>query len=825
MTQNSTDLNSLPDSPANERDWRQLIVGFVHIVALNALAVAQPLLDVLGKQAEFFVAHQARGADVLLFGAVLLIVIPAIAIGMDAIAWFVGRRVHRVVHGVIIASYIMLFTSHVLARLFDLPPWLHFGASLLVAAGVGVAYVRFSGLRTFMTFLAPAPLAIGLLFIFASSASAIVFPAPVDSVGAAMGSSDTDVVFIVLDELPTQTLLNDVGDIDDAFPAFRRLASMSDWFVNTTTLSDASHIAVPALLAGAVPDPGEDRLPVLSDYPFNVFTALAPSHEVYGSERITELCADDVCGSQRPGLVARTRQMMVDSAVVYAHVIVPEQSRDRLPDISNRWAAFVEAAPAENGTSEQGLERERFTDFIGALGSLDEPALYFIHSILPHRPWVYTADGTLYEEAVVPGHDTTHPATWLSNEYLVAQGYERHREQARYTDQLLGQVLDKLESDDLLTDSVVVVTADHGINFAPDEFDRTATLSTYDQILPVPLFVKAPGQTEGAIITTPVEIVDILATILDLVDLPWQGLTDGHSIYDDDYTSRPKRFFNAVEEVNLGVPTIDIEASHSEIIAMVDRSSGPEADVWLGQSVSGIPLGPSRGVGTIRDIERFATDDVSNEPLPLHITGRIEADPLEADASVLLAVDGTIVSSGRTYAEGPIDGLFSLLVPPASLAAGPEALQLFILGADDGLSEVTLSDAVPTGEPSDYRLATDGGVTYLDNDRGSVIVLDEGWLKAGVEVDQRAEDGTRLISGWAFDRRRPAPVDVILAFGDGGQLVVAAEPSADRPDVEAAFSVSGIQPAGWVLEVLPAQSEGIRLVVLSSGRAAEIQLP
>lgn len=824
MTQNSIDLSSPPASSANERDRRQLIVGFVHIMALNALAVAQPLLDVLGKQAEFFVAHQARGADVLLFGAVLLIIIPAIAIGIDALAWLVGRRVHRVVHVVIIASYVMLFTSHVLARLFDLPLWLHFSASLAVAAGIGVGYLRFSGLRSFLTFLAPAPLAIGFLFVFASSASAIVFPEPVNSAGVAVGSSDTNVVFIVLDELPTQTLLNDDGNIDDDFPAFGRLASMSDWFVNATTLSDASHIAVPAILAGEDPDPEADRLPVLSEYPFNIFTALAPTHQVYGSERITELCPDDVCGSQRPGLVARTRQMVVDSAVVYAHVIVPEQSRDRLPDISNRWAAFVEAAPAENVTSEQGFERERFTDFIAALGSLDEPALYYLHSILPHRPWVYTADGTLYEEAVVPGHDTTHPAGWLDNEYLVSQGYERHREQTRYVDRLLGQVLDELESNGLLMDSVVVVTADHGINFAPDEFDRTATLSTYDQILPVPLFVKAPGQTEGATVTTPVDLVDTLATILDLADLPWRGLTDGHSVYDADYTSRSKRFFNDVEEVDVGEPTIDIEGSRSEVLAMVDRSTSPEADVWLGQPVSGIPLGQSGGVGTIRDIERFTTEDVSSEPLPLHVMGRIETDRPEGEDSVLLAVNGTIVSSGRTYSEGPIGGLFSLLIPPAGLANGPSELQLFVLDPDDLLSEVALTEGVSTGEPSDYRLVTDGGVSYLDDGRGGVIALEEGWLKAGVEVDERAEGGLRMISGWAFDHQRTTPVDVLVAFGDDGQFVGAAEPSTDRPDVEAVFSVSGVQPAGWVLEFPAAQPEDIRVVVLSSGRAAEIQL-
>ena len=49
----------------------------MHIAALWALAVAQPLFDLLGNNPEFFVAHRADRADILRLTLVLGVVLPS----------------------------------------------------------------------------------------------------------------------------------------------------------------------------------------------------------------------------------------------------------------------------------------------------------------------------------------------------------------------------------------------------------------------------------------------------------------------------------------------------------------------------------------------------------------------------------------------------------------------------------------------------------------------------------------------------------------------------------------------------------------------------
>ena len=77
------------------------------------------------------------------------------------------------------------------------------------------------------------------------------------------------IVFIILDEFPTTSLLNEHHQIDAVrYPNFAALARNATWFRNTTTVSSATAQAVPAILTGKYPDTGQ-RLPHAADHPHN----------------------------------------------------------------------------------------------------------------------------------------------------------------------------------------------------------------------------------------------------------------------------------------------------------------------------------------------------------------------------------------------------------------------------------------------------------------------------------------------------------------------------------------------------------------------------
>ena len=88
-----------------------------------------------------------------------------------------------------------------------------------------------------------------------------------------------------------------------------------------------------------------------------------------------------------------------------------------------------------------------------------------------------------------------------------------------------------------------MVTADHGIAFdvgraRPPDGSRAPTPA---QIGSIPLFVKAPRQRQGAVDDAYVETVDILPTIVDVLDVRPHARMDGSSAFGPEVQRRRRR--------------------------------------------------------------------------------------------------------------------------------------------------------------------------------------------------------------------------------------------------------------------------------------------
>lgn len=94
---------------------------------------------------------------------------------------------------------------------------------------------------------------------------------------------------------------------------------------------------------------------------------------------------------------------------------------------------------------------------------------------------------------------------------------------ARFADEQSGILIDTLL--ERYPNTVVVVVADHGEHFWEHGY-LGHTLTLYEQLIHVPLFIKAPG-LKPATVDSLVETIDILPTIAALAGLParpaWQG--------------------------------------------------------------------------------------------------------------------------------------------------------------------------------------------------------------------------------------------------------------------------------------------------------------
>lgn len=109
-------------------------------------------------------------------------------------------------------------------------------------------------------------------------------------------------------------------------------------------------------------------------------------------------------------------------------------------------------------------------------------------------------------------------------EHLVAL-YDRG---IAYDDYWIGALIAGLEARGLYDDTLLVVVADHGEEFLEHgNLEHGKTL--FDEVVRIPLIVRLPGRGRGVVVPDQVGIIDVMPTVLDLLQvrhaLPLQGIS------------------------------------------------------------------------------------------------------------------------------------------------------------------------------------------------------------------------------------------------------------------------------------------------------------
>jgi arylsulfatase A-like enzyme len=117
----------------------------------------------------------------------------------------------------------------------------------------------------------------------------------------------------------------------------------------------------------------------------------------------------------------------------------------------------------------------------------------------------------------------------------------------RYTDFEIGRLLAALDETSPRERTVVVLTADHGEALGEHGYYFDHGRLPYDDCARVPLLVRAPGAVAGRVVERPVELIDVLPTLLALAGLPPSPGAEGRSLFpllsgDDDPGRAPYAF-------------------------------------------------------------------------------------------------------------------------------------------------------------------------------------------------------------------------------------------------------------------------------------------
>lgn len=213
----------------------------------------------------------------------------------------------------------------------------------------------------------------------------------------------------------------------------------------------------------------------------------------------------------------------------------------RLADfhIPNLWSFTLESwflvHVPDRGHSHPWPPERNFSDGLAFLSKGDTPRFAYIHVMPPHAPFL--ADPPyMYSRLPVEGFMDT-PS---SHEIGLYRSYpeselepigmleKRYVETVLSVDRRLGGFLDGLEAAGRFEDTIIVVLSDHGEMFEPRWVAHHGPYLD-DSLVHVPLLIHLPGQKGKRVVDSPIGLVDIAPTLLDLVGIPPPGWMSGIS--------------------------------------------------------------------------------------------------------------------------------------------------------------------------------------------------------------------------------------------------------------------------------------------------------
>jgi Sulfatase len=678
---------------------KDVLWAYLGLAVLWTFAVAQPLFDLLKDNPEFFAARGSSGFDIVSFSVALVVLPPLLLVGIELLVGLAGRTAREGAHLVLISILVAMIAAQALKKALDLPDPVLIVASLAIGSGLATLYAAAEPARSFLRVLSPVPLIFLALFLFTDPISRLAFPdeAQARTIG---GVTQAPVVVVLLDELPTTTLMDERGRIDARrFPGFAELADTGTWYRNAYTVYDSTERAQPAIMDGNLPV--EERLPTSADHPNSIFSLFGKTHRMHVSEEATTICSRDLCDDERldESYGSRMGSMSEDLGLVWLHVVSPPGIESDLPSVSENWGNFGGDEEGEETESPvvdvrehtignlQGGRQVRFEEWIDGIQPGRRPQLAFKHTLLPHVPWQYLPDARRYHRS------PRDPVPGLSTQAYEDQGQldvllQRHVLQTMYADYELQRLWQHLKDEGMWDDALIVVAADHGVAFPlGSEQRRRLGRETAAEIAPIPLLIKAPGQTRGEVDDAWVETIDILPTIFEELDLDPRVKMDGRPVDSPEVQQRDelRMLIRNTFEV-LRIPADEFERERDEVVErnvelLGTGRDGPDRIYRIGPNQELIGR-PSSAAGEPLDVDLVYAPDYRNvDPesgfVPTHIVGNVESEG-EPGREIAVAVNGRIVAVGSTFelVSGDEGELVSVMVPPSAFRPGRNRVEV-----------------------------------------------------------------------------------------------------------------------------------------------------
>ncbi len=766
-----------------------LLQSVLAIAGLSSLAFAQPLYDLLRRSPEFFAIRDLYMGDLLALVAGLLVG-PTLAFSAPGI---VARFLRPSWTRWAIAPPVGLLAALIaLQAVRDLPTVAAMALALAAGSGCAWAYLRFRGVRSFALLLSAAAVVVPALLVFDQQVRKSA-ARPGQGIPTELGDTGAraPIVLLVFDEWSLTSILDPEGAIDrDRLPNLARLADRATWYPNATAAANVSELAVPAMLTGRKAEQG--RLPTLAEQPVNLFTLLAASHDIHAVEPVTSLCPPELnlLAEPRPSFGQRFSLLISDLSVVWLNLTLPTVWAERLPAVTQTWSAFGhDQAPSRPSPSadkpvqralfhlreaDRAAEFRRFGDSIKPPGQ--RPGFYFLHSLLPHFPWEYLPSGRSYRVTRTRAHGLA-GERWTEDSWPVRHHQKRYLLQVQFVDLLIGELVDRLKSVGLFEQSVIVVTADHGVAFEPGRSRRLLDLDDASGFQPldlatVPLIIKAPFQSETAIDNASTSLVGLTPRILELAGATTSAVPPNPDV------GTPSLVGKYAAHVELPLDREPWRRERLEEQTRLLQGTGDPMAIGTvsrlhGRQVADLPRRSSEVGIRLDSPDLWDHVDTERRSLPAIVQGVLSGPESLVERSVAVAINGVVGATVQPHQTSDGDIRITALLPERHFQPGFNQVEVFLVSEQPGalgLEHVARPPGflyeLAWGQPS-------GGAALLRRSRSAIEAdpvripiqrPDKAQIHGYLEGGHRAD---AALHGWATDLTDPGSTLRIVAFLEG----------------------------------------------------------
>lgn len=318
-------------------------------------------------------------------------------------------------------------------------------------------------------------------------------------------------------------------------PNYDRLASQGTLFENHYVQNPVCVGSRCSLLTGWYPHvngfrsllsfltPGDPNfLKYLRDGGYNV--QLYGKNHVFDAEALAQsVTAYESCGGSR-----------TEQGSIWKDDVKTKQAMGRHLFADDYTMLFPPMDDAELEEMQDTRTVMRGVEFLDSYKKEDAPFFLFVSINNPHAP--YVAPKHYYEmyrpeDFVLRTADADRQPSFVKalREYsgfdsVAPEVFQKcaavYQGMVTYCDDMLGRILDALERNGLMEDTMVIATSDHG-DFAGDYgLVEKWPNCFYDDLTKVPLIIRAPGGKPGHRVKGLVSEIDIMPTVMDYAGIP-----------------------------------------------------------------------------------------------------------------------------------------------------------------------------------------------------------------------------------------------------------------------------------------------------------------